>query len=223
MQFTRQIRSFVRRGRVPQTQMQALSTQWQHHVLGNGPYHLDAIFQRSAHRVLEIGFGMGHALLTQARQNPQSDFLGIEVHRPGIATVLKQIGADSLTNIRLCCGDATEILKQQISDHSFDLIQIFFPDPWQKRRHHKRRLIQPEFAALLLQKLKIGGMLHLATDWEDYAHHILKVLTEAPGFKNLAGDNQFSPRPAERPLTKFEKRGQSLGHGVWDLIFSRIE
>lgn len=218
----RTIRSFMRReGRMSPAQQQALTTLWPLYGLeiSNELYDLDKIFDRQAPRLLEIGFGMGTSLITQAQQNLDWDFIGIEVHRPGIGNLLVNITDHKLTNIRVFCADAIQVLTQCLPDNSFDKVQLFFPDPWPKRRHHKRRLVQTDFVELIRKKLKPNGLFHLATDWQDYANHMLSVLTAAAGFINTAGENQFSPRPAERPLTKFEQRGKNLGHGVWDLVF----
>lgn len=218
------IRSYMRReGHMSNTQETAFLTDPRGQRLHLTPDIFDfaAIFKRQAPCVLEIGFGMGASLLIQAQQNPQIDYLGIEVHRPGLGQVLAEADQKNLTNIRVLCGDAKEVLMQCIADNSLDGIQIFFPDPWHKRRHHKRRLIQTEFVSLLIQKLTPHGKLCLATDWEDYAKQMLRVLNEFPTLTNIAGENQFAPRPLERPLTKYELRGQRLGHGVWDLVFEK--
>jgi len=223
-QYMRPIRSFVRReGRMTPSQERAFNILWQQYGLELQNQRLDyqQIFGRTAPCVLEIGFGMGQSLLQQAQQNPHQDYLGIEVHRPGVGALLAGIEKYNLQNIRIFCADAVEVLKQCIPDASLDLIQIFFPDPWPKRRHHKRRLIQADLVNLLHNKLKFMAKLHLATDWQDYADQMLTVLSDASGWKNLAGENQFSPRPPERPLTKFEQRGEKLGHGVWDLLFEK--
>lgn len=218
----RSIRSFVRRqGRMSKTKKEAIPTLWQRYGLDRTDHllDLDAVFQRSSSRILEIGFGMGDSLLRQAQENPAQDYIGIEVHKPGVAALLTAMDTNNVTNVRLFCADANEILKHCIPADSLDAIQIFFPDPWPKRRHHKRRLIQPSFIELLRPLLKTQAKLHLATDWQDYAQQMLTVLSEIVGFQNLAGEKQFAPRPKERPLTKFETRGQQLGHNVWDLVF----
>lgn len=219
----RTIRSYMRRGHMSKTQHAAFLEDPgnQQLQLGSALYNFDAIFHRQAPCVLEIGFGMGASLLTQAQQNPEINYLGIEVHRPGLGQVLAEASQNNLTNIRVLCADAKEALLQCINDNSLDGIQIFFPDPWPKRRHHKRRLIQNEFVNLLIKKLKPHGKLCLATDWEDYAIQMMKVLSEFSTLTNTAGINQYAPRPNERPLTKYELRGQRLGHGVWDLVFEK--
>jgi tRNA (guanine-N7-)-methyltransferase len=216
------IRSFVlRAGRMGSGQQKALDELGPRYVL---PYYpalldLDATFQRQADRILEIGFGMGAATADIAEKHPESDYLGIEVHTPGVGALLKQIGERNLDNLRIIQHDAVEVLQHMITDASMDGIHIYFPDPWHKTKHHKRRLIQPGFVALLTQKLKLGGYLHLATDWENYAQQMHEVLTAEKQLTNTAAD--FAPRPAFRPQTKFEQRGLRLGHGVWDLVFRR--
>ncbi len=218
----RQIRSFVRRqGRLSETQQYALNHLWKHYGLAidSGRLDFNAVFNRTAPVVLEIGFGMGHSLVTQAKQAPEKNYLGIEVHKPGIANVLAAIEAEQLTPIRLFNTDAIEVLQKCIPDNSLTTVQLFFPDPWPKRRHHKRRLVQPAFVALIGQKLITGGRFHLATDWRDYAVHMMKVLSTAADFTNVIAPQQYAPRPLERPLTKFELRGQRLGHEVFDLVF----
>lgn len=220
----RTIRSFVRRiGRISPRQEGALKSLWGRYGLvpDQGRLKLNAIFGRSAPCVLEIGFGMGDSLAQQALQNPTVDYLGIEVHQPGIGNLMALAAANNLANLRILQGDAVEILEKFFQDESFAAIQIFFPDPWPKRRHFKRRLIQAPFVDLLQRKLKLGGRLLLATDWEDYAKHMLAVVSSNDGFENLADNKQFAPRMTERPLTKFEQRGQRLGHQVWDLIFEK--
>jgi len=176
-------------------------------------------FGRKASLVLEIGFGMGQSLIEMAGAAPQLDFLGIEVHRPGVGSLMHSLAELELDNVRVYCADAVPVLRECIADQSLHRVQIFFPDPWCKKRHHKRRLIQPEFVQLLRQKLEPGGYLHLATDWQDYAEYMLEVLSAAPGLVNTAESGQYVPRPDARPITKFERRGQRLGHGVWDLLF----
>lgn len=221
----RTIRSFVRReGRLTIGQQRALDALWHRYGIDNAatPLDLDALFGRAAPRILEIGFGNGASLAQMAAAQPQCDYLGIEVHRPGVGALLLQIEELQLANIRVICDDAVEVLRQCIADDSLDRVQLFFPDPWHKRRHHKRRILQPEFAALIQRKLKPGGVFHLATDWKDYARHMLAVMSAAPGFGNQAGAGQYAPRPDSRPLTKFETRGQRLGHGAWDLLFEKV-
>ncbi len=218
----RKIRSFVRRqGRITASQQTAIDALLPTYGLNPAQGMLDfqSIFNRSAPVVLEIGFGMGQSLLQMAQATPEQDFIGIEVHWPGIGALLNGIEQNQLQNIRVFAGDATEWIQHCIPDASLARILIFFPDPWPKKRHHKRRLIQPKFIALLRQKLKAGGTLHLATDWGDYAMQMMTVISQIDGFINVAGPGEFTPRPNYRPMTKFELRGQSLGHSVWDLLF----
>jgi tRNA (guanine-N7-)-methyltransferase len=219
----RRIRSFVRReGRMTRAQQAALVLLAERFVIApQGEIDFDVLFGRRAPRVLEIGFGMGDALAAMARVQPDRDYLGIEVHRPGVGSLLLKLEKDAIANVRIVCADAVEVLQQHLPDESFDAVHLFFPDPWPKRRHHKRRIVQAAFVDLVCRKLNPGGRFHMATDWEDYARHMLTVMTAAPGFVNLAGIGKFSTRPPERPLTKFEQRGQRLGHGVWDLLFER--
>ena len=219
----RPIRSFVlRQGRMSNAQTRALETllpRW------GIPYQealldLDTAFGRAAPKILEIGFGMGDSTASIATAHPQNDYLGIEVHGPGVGSLLNQIEALGLTNLRVLQHDAVEVLKHMIAQASLDGVHIFFPDPWHKKKHHKRRLIQPELVALLCEKLKPGGYLHAATDWQEYAEHILAVLAAEPRLANTAAD--YAPKPDYRPLTKFEQRGIKLGHGVWDIVFRKI-
>lgn len=217
------IRSFVlRQGRMTAAQESGLELLPQKGLLReNGQLNIEQVFARNAPTVLEIGFGMGMSLLQMAQAAPDKNFIGIEVHRPGVGKLLHDMADAGVDNIRVYCDDAVEVLQQCIADNSLDAIQIFFPDPWHKKRHHKRRLIQPEFVQLLHRKLKPGGMLHAATDWQDYAEHILAVMQAAPNFRNCA-EKDYSPRPEYRPKTKFEQRGERLGHGVWDIVFAKI-
>ena len=220
----RTIRSFVRReGRLTPAQQRALETLWPKYGVEYAPAPLDlaSLFGRAAPVTLEIGFGNGASLAQMAAADPARDFLGIEVHRPGVGNLLRQLEQQELGNIRVICHDAVEVLEYMIPSGSLDRVQIFFPDPWPKKRHHKRRLIQPAFVARLASRLRQGGMLHLATDWENYAEHMLAVLNASRDFVNTADGGGFHPRPESRPLTKFEQRGQHLGHGVWDLIFRK--
>ena len=218
----RGIRSFVlRAGRMGSGQARALAELGPRFVL---PYRddlldLDAVFERQAPRIVEIGFGMGHATADIADAHRETDYLGIEVHEPGVGALLKRIEELGLTNLRIVQHDAVDVCNHMLADAALEGIHIFFPDPWHKKRHHKRRLIQPAFVALLLRKLKPGGYLHLATDWEDYARQMLEVLSTETRLTNTA--DGYAPRPDYRPLTKFEQRGLRLGHGVWDLVFRR--
>jgi len=219
----RPIRSFVlRQGRVSNAQQRAHDTLLPRFGIPYAPQiaDLDRIFGRSAPKILEIGFGMGETTATIARQHPENDYLGIEVHTPGVGSLLKTIGEENLSNVRIVQHDAVEVLSNMIEPEMLDGVHIFFPDPWPKKRHHKRRLIQPEFIALLAGRLKPGAYLHAATDWREYAEQILDVLNREPRLANTAPD--YAPRPDYRPQTKFESRGLKLGHGVWDVIFRRI-
>jgi tRNA (guanine-N7-)-methyltransferase len=220
----RAIRSFVlRQGRMTPGQQRAFDELWPRWGLrrGDGPLDAPKTFGRAAPLVLEIGFGMGQSLVAMAQAAPASDFIGIEVHRPGVGKLLHTMAEQGVDNIRAYNDDAVEVLDACIGDASLDIVQVFFPDPWHKKKHNKRRLIQPAFVQLLRRKLKIGGVLHLATDWQDYAEQMLEVMGAAEGFRNQAGAG-YAPRPERRPVTKFEQRGERLGHGVWDLLFERV-
>ncbi|MBX5462800.1 MAG: tRNA (guanosine(46)-N7)-methyltransferase TrmB [Steroidobacteraceae bacterium] len=220
----RSIRSFVTRsGRITEAQQRALSELWPKYGIEftRQPLDLDAVFGRRAPRVVEIGFGNGENLAALATAHPERDYLGIEVHRPGVGRLMLAAEAVGLTNLRIVCHDAVEVLTDQIGPASLDEVLILFPDPWHKKRHHKRRLIQPPFASLLASRLKPGGLLRLATDWEPYAIQMLEVLGACEGLRNLSPTGTFVERPAERVTTRFEKRGTRLGHGVWDLAFQR--
>lgn len=215
----RPIRSFVhRQKKLSQHQQLVFSALSDQNNLLT-PIDFKRLFERQACIILEIGFGMGNSLLEQALRHPENNYLGIEVHRPGIALLLTQIEKFKLKNIKVIYADATEILAHSIPNYSLDVVQIFFPDPWPKTRHHKRRLVQAKFIELLHEKLKLNGKLHLATDWQNYAQHMLKIMENTPQWQNTAEKNQFTPRPPTRPMTKFEKRGQQLGHAIWDLVF----
>ena len=216
------IRSFVlRAGRMGPGQVRALNDLGPRFILPfvPQPLDLDAAFGRSASRVLEIGFGMGDATAAVAAAMPATDFIASEVHPPGVGGLLKRMGEQGLTNLRIVQHDAVEVLAQMIPPASLAGIHIWFPDPWHKKKHHKRRLIQPAFISMLIQHLRPGGYLHCATDWKHYAEQMLEVLSAEPGLINTAAG--YAPRPDWRPLTKFENRGIQLGHGVWDLLFSR--
>jgi len=223
--FIRRIRSFVKReGRLTVGQERALNELFPRYglVLQNTPLNLDDTFQRIAPRILEIGFGNGTSLSEMAANNPEQDYIGIEVHRPGVGNLLLQVEKLGLTNLRVINDDGVDVLKKMIADESLDAVYLFFADPWHKKRHHKRRIVQKEFVELLRKKLKVGGVFHMATDWEHYAQHMMSIMNDSEGFENTAGQDQFLPRPDYRPLTKFEQRGQRLGHGVWDLIFKKV-
>ncbi|PTY39060.1 tRNA (guanosine(46)-N7)-methyltransferase TrmB [Saccharospirillum sp. MSK14-1] len=222
----RKIRSFVMRtGRMTEGQKLALDSGWEDFGLEHkmGRLDLNQVFGNTAPVVFEIGFGNGDSLAEMARARPQANFIGVEVHTPGVGRLLHHVQQDNLSNIRVFREDAVEILHDCIADHSLDCVQLFFPDPWHKKRHHKRRIVQPEFAQLLRRKLIQGGTFHMATDWQNYAEHMLEVMDAAEGFENTAGvGNYQNGRPEHRPVTKFEQRGQRLGHGVWDLIYRTL-
>lgn len=220
------IRSFViRAGRITSSQLKALEELGPKYLVDTEDLHeLDtaAIFGREAPLVVEIGFGMGKSFVEMAAADPLSDYLGIEVHPPGVGACLKLIEEQGLTNVRVIKHDAFEVLSHCIKKESVDKLQIFFPDPWPKKRHVKRRLINDEFIRdLVFPVLRHGGQIRMATDWEDYALQMLEVMSKAAGFKNTSPDGTFIPRPQWRPLTKFEQRGERLGHGVWDLVFEK--
>lgn len=220
----RTIKSFVlRQGRLTKGQETAMEALWPVFGVNVGDDLLDlpALFGRTAPITLEIGFGNGESLWQMAHAAPQRDFLGIEVHAPGVGHLLKRIDETGLTNIRVMNTDAVEILQKRISRASLDRVQLFFPDPWHKKKHHKRRIVQTEFVDLIAKSLCQGGVLHMATDWENYAEHMAMVMQDRSDFRNMAEQPPYSPRPDERPLTKFENRGLRLGHGVWDLLYQR--
>ncbi len=220
----RPIRSYVlRQGRVTAAQRRACETLLPRFGMSysRGPLDLDRVFGRVAPRVLEIGFGMGETTARIAAQHPENDYLGIEVHTPGVGSLLNRIAELGLANVRVIQFDVVEVLRDMIAPAALDGAHVFFPDPWPKKRHHKRRLVQPPFIALLASRMKPGGYLHVATDWEDYANQMLDVLSAEPLLVNTA--DGFAPRPAWRPQTKFESRGLRLGHRVWDMLFRRKE
>jgi tRNA (guanine-N7-)-methyltransferase len=221
----RPVRSFVRReGRMTDAQRRALDELWPRYGIdaGEGEIGFDAAFGRRAPTAMEIGFGDGRALLAMAAADPETNYVGVEVHRPGVGRVLREIEERGIGNVRVMCTDAALLLAGHVGEASLDAVYIFFPDPWPKKRHHKRRLVQPGFVALLARCLKPGGRLHMATDWEEYAGHMLEVMAGAAQFENRAGAARYSPRPGYRPLTKYEQRGERLGHPVRDLIYTRI-
>ena len=220
----RSIRSFVlRQGRATPAQRRAFEQHWPRFGLdySGAPRDFDAAFGRQAPRVLEIGFGNGEQVAFAAAREPGRDIIGVEVHGPGVGRLLNVLADEGLGNVRIYQHDAVEVLKHKIADGALAEVRIYFPDPWHKKRHHKRRLVNPEFAALLVRKLAADGRLHLATDWQEYAEQMWDVLDATAGLVNAAGPRGHVPRPAWRPQTHFETRGQKLGHGVWDLLYNR--
>ena len=219
----RPIRSFVKReGKLTKGQQNAIDQGWDAFGvdLADQRLNLTTLFGREAPVVLEIGFGNGVSLAEMASNNPDVNFFGIEVHKPGVGSLLVQIRQQALQNLRVSGDDAVQVLEQQIPEASLQRVQIFFPDPWHKKRHHKRRLIQPKFVETLVKKLKPNGQIHVATDWQNYAEHILEVLSANPDMRNTVDD--YAPKPDYRPGTKYEARGVRLGHGVWDLVFDKV-
>ncbi len=222
----RKIRSYVlREGRLTAGQERAFATLWPRFGIDfvpGQPLNLTTIFGNNNPIILEIGFGNGASLAEMAGNNPEQNYLGIEVHSPGVGRLLLDIEERGLTNLRVIRHDAVEVLESGIEPGSLNGVHLFFPDPWHKKRHHKRRILQPSLVELMAQALKSGGIFHAATDWEHYAEQMMEVLSAADDlFANCAGPGNFSPRPGYRPITKFELRGERLGHGVWDLIFRR--
>ncbi|OOZ39518.1 tRNA (guanosine(46)-N7)-methyltransferase TrmB [Solemya pervernicosa gill symbiont] len=220
----RRIRSFVRReGRFTPGQQQA----WERLMpqfgieFSDQPLDFERLFGRDAPVTLEIGSGNGETLVTLAAAHPENDYIGIEVHRPGVGRLLRRIEELELSNVRVICHDAVEVVERMVLDASLDAVLLYFPDPWHKKRHHKRRIVQPPFVTLIASRLKANGLFHLATDWEDYAYHMVEILEAEPLLENSADKALFVDRPEERPLTKFEQRGLRLGHGVWDLHYRR--
>ncbi|NMG50393.1 tRNA (guanosine(46)-N7)-methyltransferase TrmB [Azoarcus communis] len=219
---SRSIRSFVlRQGRMSGAQQRYMDEMLPKVGIPYraAPLDLEAAFGRKAPKILEIGFGMGETTARIATAHPRQDYLGIEVHGPGVGALCKLLAEGDIGNVRIMQHDAVEVMRDMIADGALAGVHVFFPDPWRKARHHKRRIIQPDFVALVASKLAPGGYLHCATDWEDYAHWMLEVLAAEPALQNTA--EGFAPRPDYRPLTKFENRGLRLGHGVWDLVFRR--
>lgn len=221
----RGVRSYVLRGgRMTQAQQRGLDEVFPRMglTLAQGPIDPVEIFGRRAPLVVEIGFGMGGSLLEQALAHPQTDFIGIEVHPPGVGKLLDEADKAGVENLRIYREDAMQVLDEALPAGTVDTLQLFFPDPWPKKKHHKRRIVQPAFLARVHRVLRPEGRLHMATDWANYAEHMVAVMHETPGFENTAEQGDFVPRPAFRPLTKFETRGERLGHGVWDLIYRRV-
>ncbi len=217
------IRSFIRRqGRLTPGQELALDQHWpQYGLEPELDYDFSQVFGRQAPLIVEIGFGNGDSLAKMAAANPDHDYIGIEVHKPGVGHLLILLNEQGLTNVRVYCHDAIEILEQKLPDHSLAGLHLFFPDPWHKKKHHKRRIVRPSFVDLLNKKLQMDGYFHAATDWQHYAESMLEVLSASEGLKNTSLSQDYCERPDYRPLTKFEQRGLRLGHGVWDLIFRK--
>lgn len=224
--YIRKVRSFVKReGRLTKGQERALTENWQTMGLihSDGMINPASVFENDLPLVLEIGFGMGKSLVEMAKNSPTLNFIGVEVHKPGVGACISLAVDEDVTNLKLYEHDAIEVLANCIPDKSLATVQLFFPDPWHKKKHHKRRIVQASFVESIRQKLKIGGVFHMATDWQNYAECMLEDMQSSAGFENLSSTNNYVPRPDSRPLTKFENRGQCLGHGVWDLQFKRVD
>lgn len=222
----RPIRSFViRSGRMTESQRQGLDTHLEKWglTLSETAINFTEVFNNTQPLVMEIGFGMGDSLAQMAEQQPENNFIGVEVHSPGIGRLLALVANKELNNIRVFNDDAVKVLQQSVADHSMHRLNLYFPDPWHKTKHHKRRLVKPDFLALVYSRLETGGLLHIATDWQPYADYVLKLMQNQSLFKNIAGDAKFvNPQDYGRPETKFERRGQRLGHGVWDMVFEAL-
>jgi tRNA (guanine-N7-)-methyltransferase len=220
---THRIRSFIRRqGRITQGQQLALDNHWD--IYGLDPevdYDFNQVFGRPAPLIVEIGFGTGDSLAKMAAANPDNNYIGIEVHKPGVGHLMLLLDQQGLTNVRIYCHDAIDIIEHKIASNSLAGVHLFFPDPWPKQKHHKRRIVRPSFVELLVNKLQPDGYFHAATDWQNYAENMLKILSDGVGLKNASPTRDYCERPEYRPLTRFEQRGLRLGHGVWDLIFSK--
>lgn len=220
----RPIRSYVRRsGRLTDGQARALATHWPRFGVEQNNECLDyqRLFEREAPTFVEIGFGMGQSLSEMAQQRPEHNFIGIEVHQPGVGSLLCQVKELGLENIRVIAADAVEVMTAMIGHNSLAGVYLFFPDPWHKKRHHKRRIVQPAFVDMIVQRIQPEGVFHMATDWENYAEHMLEVGEACPQLSNIAGQGNYNPDTGNRVETKFERRGLRLGHGIWDLIFVR--
>jgi tRNA (guanine-N7-)-methyltransferase len=226
VKYLRKIQSFVRRsGRLSKAQSIGLNELWHDYGVDLNEKKLDfnKLFLSKNNVTLEVGFGNGDSLLEMAIDQPNQNFLGIEVYEAGVGRLINEANKNKLSNLKIIKDDAVEVLTNNILDNSISNFQLFFPDPWHKKKHHKRRIVQISFLDLLSNKLKKDGIVHIATDWENYAEHIMELLESHSHFKNCAGDHMYSLRPKNRPLTKFENRGQKLGHGVWDIIFTNIK
>ncbi|CUB02726.1 tRNA (guanosine(46)-N7)-methyltransferase TrmB [Marinomonas fungiae] len=221
----RRIRSFVvRGGRMTEGQQKAYDANWDVYGLevADGRISYEEVFGRTAEVVLEVGFGMGASLVEMAKNAPEKDFIGIEVHPPGVAKLMMLAQEAGIKNIRVYCHDAIEVMADCLPQGQASTFQLFFPDPWHKKKHNKRRIVQPLFAQQVANVLKAGGSFHMATDWEPYAEHMMEVMEVQENYENAAGKGNYHPRPEWRPLTKFEQRGERLGHGVWDLIYTKV-
>jgi tRNA (guanine-N7-)-methyltransferase len=226
VKYLRKIQSFVRRsGRISKAQSIGLNELWHDYGVNLNEKKLDfnKLFLSKNNVTLEVGFGNGDSLLEMAIDQPNQNFLGVEVYEAGVGRLINEANKNKLSNLKIIKDDAVEVLTNNILDDSISHFQLFFPDPWHKKKHHKRRIVQISFLDLLSNKLKKDGIVHIATDWENYAEHIMELLESHSHFKNCAGDHMYSLRPKNRPLTKFENRGQKLGHGVWDIIFTNIK
>ena len=220
------IRSYVvRAGRMTEAQRKAFEVSWPVYglKLADGAINTDVVFGRTGQKVLEIGFGMGTSLIEMAVASPNTDFIGVEVHPPGVGTLMNSARIEDLSNLRVYLADANDVLEECFATQSIDRLQLYFLDPWHKKKHNKRRIVKSTFVQQVRAKLRSGGILHMATDWQHYADQMMETLSEAEGFENCAGAGQYSERPSYRPITKFEKRGEKLGHGVWDLVFKKID
>lgn len=223
----RTIQSFVRRsGRLSKAQAIGLNELWPNYgieLVVNQMLDFGKLFATTQGVVLEVGFGNGDSLLEMAINQPKTNFLGVEVYEAGVGRLINEANKHQLSNLKIIKDDAVEVLKHHIEDNSLSKFQLFFPDPWHKKKHHKRRILQTSLLDMLTKKLKLNAIVHIATDWENYAEHIMDTMEAHPHFKNSLGDHIYSPRPAHRPLTKFENRGQQLGHDVWDIIFTNTK
>ena len=223
----RTIQSFVRRsGRLSKAQAIGLNELWPNYgieLVVNQMLDFGKLFATTQGVVLEVGFGNGDSLLEMAINQPKTNFLGVEVYEAGVGRLINEANKHQLSNLKIIKDDAVEVLKHHIEDNSLSKFQLFFPDPWHKKKHHKRRILQTSLLDMLTKKLKLNAIVHIATDWENYAEHTMDTMEAHPHFKNSLGDHIYSPRPAHRPLTKFENRGQQLGHDVWDIIFTNTK
>ena len=220
----RDIRSYViRGGRMTASQKSAFDKHWPNYGLhlADGCIDSQKIFNNDNPLIVEIGYGMGDSLIAMAKNNPQQNFIGIEVHPPGVGRLINEAANHQLSNIKTYCADAIDILNECIPEESLSRVQLYFPDPWHKKKHNKRRIVQPEFASLVAKHLKVGGIFHLCTDWQNYAEAMIEVMNTAEDFNNLSTDNTYCEQPNYRPTTKFETRGANLGHGVWDLLYEK--